>query len=157
MSTKQTRKSVSISGELYAALKEHCERESLSMSGYFETLGRADLGMPQRTIKRALEGVKITAKPEAIAARIAAGKIPPPRKLPRPVTKLKEQTAPQPEAVEVIRTKASVSATARAQPKRTPEQQLRADRAAKFKEWDEKEQARKAEVAKREAGNIFTF
>jgi predicted CopG family antitoxin len=48
MSSKQTRRSVSISGEAYAQLKEHCAREGASMSGTVEEMIRRRLAMPQR-------------------------------------------------------------------------------------------------------------
>jgi hypothetical protein len=50
MSTKQTRRSVSISGELYEKLKAYCQEKGASMSGMVETLARAHLDMTPRAM-----------------------------------------------------------------------------------------------------------
>ena len=55
MSTKQTRRSVSISGAVYDRLKAHCVKESVSMSGLVEELLRGRLDMEQRETVRKLE------------------------------------------------------------------------------------------------------
>jgi hypothetical protein len=48
MSRKQTRKSISVSGLAYLALKEHCDDHKLSMSGIAESLLRKFLKLPER-------------------------------------------------------------------------------------------------------------
>lgn len=68
MSRKQSRKSVSVSGLAYLALKEHCEDHKLSMSGIIESLLRKFLKLPERGndaqgIKKA--DVSSTNKPSA--------------------------------------------------------------------------------------------
>lgn len=50
MSTKQTRRSVSISGELYEKLKAYCAKNDTSMSGVVEAITRAHLDMTPRSI-----------------------------------------------------------------------------------------------------------
>lgn len=50
MSSKQTRRSVSISGALYEKLKAYCQEQGISMSGMVETLTRAHLDMTPRSI-----------------------------------------------------------------------------------------------------------
>lgn len=45
---KQTRRAVSISGDLYAAIRAHCERAGLSISGYAEMVLRREMGMQER-------------------------------------------------------------------------------------------------------------
>jgi hypothetical protein len=137
MRTKQTRKSVSITGELYAELKQHCERESISMSGYFENLGRVDLGMPARPATRK--------QPPVIGDAID---VPVSRKLGPPPVTLKIDGPPvNGTNVEVIRTEVHVAVN--------PQEQLKLDRAKQFKEWDEKQRS-KVEP-KRDGSNIFTF
>ena len=48
MSSKQTRRSISISGDCYDRLKAYCERENRSMSGVVEDEIRKFLGMEAR-------------------------------------------------------------------------------------------------------------
>lgn len=141
MSAKQTRKSISVSGELYQAIRQRAEREGTTGSGMVERAMRHHLGLPPRQ----------NGKPD-----IRKADLPPARSIGRPVTKLKEQTAPQSDAVEVVKTTASVSVTARAEPPLSPSEKLRRERAEKFKEWDQK-QREKQEAQAREASNIFTF
>jgi len=45
---KQTRRSVSVSGVLHEAMKIHCERAGLSISGYVEMIMRREMGMETR-------------------------------------------------------------------------------------------------------------
>jgi hypothetical protein len=145
MSTKQTRKSISVSGELYQAIRAKAEAHGDTGSGLVERAMRHHLGLPPRK----------NGKPDLKKAELPA-----PRQIGRPVTKLKEapaQTAPQSDAVEVVTTSASVSVTARAEPPLSPSEKLKRDRAEKFKEWEDKERAKREEQAQREAGNIFTF
>ena len=49
---KQTRRSLSISGELYEELKIHCAKEGTTQSGLVERLMREHLGMEKRTMGR---------------------------------------------------------------------------------------------------------
>ena len=48
MASKQTRKSISITGDAYWALKARCEKDGTSMSGVCEGLIRTVLDMPNR-------------------------------------------------------------------------------------------------------------
>ena len=48
MASKQTRKSISITGDAYWALKARCEKDGKSMSGVAEVLIREFLDMPER-------------------------------------------------------------------------------------------------------------
>lgn len=50
MSSKQTRRSVSISGELYKAMKSYCEKNDRSASDFVETEMRRVLKLPQRVV-----------------------------------------------------------------------------------------------------------
>jgi len=45
---KQTRRAVSLSGDLHKAMKVHCERAGLSLSGYAEMILRREVGLPER-------------------------------------------------------------------------------------------------------------
>lgn len=52
MSRKQTRRSVSVSGQTYSKLKAYCESTSQSMSGVVEELIKAHLkGLPDRDLE----------------------------------------------------------------------------------------------------------
>ena len=53
MPTKQTRRSLSVSGALYDRLKEHCEENSTSMSATAEEVLREHFGMEPRDPKLA--------------------------------------------------------------------------------------------------------
>jgi len=53
MPTKQTRRSLSVSGALYDRLKEHCEESSTSMSATAEEVLRDHFGMEPRDPKLA--------------------------------------------------------------------------------------------------------
>lgn len=46
MSSKQTRKSVSIRGITYRHVKRHCDAQGITMSAFFETLAADRLGPP---------------------------------------------------------------------------------------------------------------
>lgn len=48
MPRKQTRKSISITGDAYWALKARCEKDGATMSGVAERLIREFLDMPER-------------------------------------------------------------------------------------------------------------
>lgn len=48
MASKQTRKSISVTGDAYWALKARCEKDGTSMSGVCEGLIRDFLELPQR-------------------------------------------------------------------------------------------------------------
>jgi predicted CopG family antitoxin len=48
MASKQTRKSISITGDAYRALKARCEKDGTSMSGVSERLIREFLDLPNR-------------------------------------------------------------------------------------------------------------
>ena len=48
MSKKQTRRSISVSGELYQRIKTHCGENGQSMSAFVEGLARDFIGTPQR-------------------------------------------------------------------------------------------------------------
>lgn len=48
MSKKQTRRSISVSGELYDRLRAHCEANNTTCSGVVEELLRSFLGMEER-------------------------------------------------------------------------------------------------------------
>lgn len=48
MASKQTRKSVSITGDAYWALRARCEKDGTSMSGVCEGLIRTFLELPER-------------------------------------------------------------------------------------------------------------
>lgn len=55
MASKQTRKSISITGDAYWALKARCEQDGTSMSGVCEGLIRTFLDLPEReAIARAI-------------------------------------------------------------------------------------------------------
>jgi hypothetical protein len=58
MSTKQTRKSVSISGEAYSALKSRCEADGTSMSGVCEKMIRQFLAMADWSVPGKVVSVK---------------------------------------------------------------------------------------------------
>lgn len=49
MASKQTRRSISVSGDLYDRLKAWCEQNSTSMSGVVEEVLRKHLGMEARS------------------------------------------------------------------------------------------------------------
>lgn len=70
MSTKQTRRSVSISGELYERLKAYCQKQGTSMSGMVETLARAHLDMTPRSIDEVAK--KYTDKPAEVEVVITS-------------------------------------------------------------------------------------
>ncbi len=109
MSSKQTRKSVSISGELYLALRQEAEVRCTTGSGMVEAVMRKYLGMPERTVK--------PKKPRSIG---------------RPVTKLKISGPPvEGTNVEVIRTEVHVAVD--------PKEQLKLDRKKEFKKWEDKQ------------------
>ncbi len=48
MARKQTRRSVSVSAEVYLALRNYCEENGVSMSGTVEKLCRDYLDIPNR-------------------------------------------------------------------------------------------------------------
>lgn len=49
MPSKQTRRSISISGPTYDALKEHCKEQDMSMSGFVENLLKGTLKLTPQT------------------------------------------------------------------------------------------------------------
>jgi len=103
MASKQTRKSISVTGDAYWALKARCEKDGTSMSGVAERLIREFLDLPEREVlvakARVAPKVKLVtkelapetkwvepAKPDrseqiaAVAARIEARKDEPAKK-----------------------------------------------------------------------------
>lgn len=136
MSSKQTRKSISVSGELYQAIRAQAQVECTTGSGLVEKAMRHRLGMEPRQMKG-----PSPRKAEVIGDPIDV-----------PVTP--KPTAPQPEAVETITTKAEVSVSLSSAPSVIPG--AKPDRISKFKEWDEKQRT-KAEPKNRDGSNIFTF
>lgn len=81
---KQTRRSVSISGDLYKALRERCDELGLPMSTYVEELSRSSIGMDPRdadTAARVIPLPKIPLRPKAKAIpapEVSESKEPPP-------------------------------------------------------------------------------
>ena len=73
---KQTRKSISVSGEVYLALKTHCGAEGLSLSGYIEALVREQLSLPARDLSLERSPVLMQEAQEAKKAAKAAKSAP---------------------------------------------------------------------------------
>jgi len=70
MSKKQTRRSISVSGELYDRLRTHCEANSTTCSGVVEDLLRSFLGMEERAPNLKKPPIARVERPEA--ARVTA-------------------------------------------------------------------------------------
>lgn len=72
MSSKQTRRSISVSGELYATLKAYAEASNGSQSGLVEEVMRRHFQMEPRDRKRPSKKKpepRVKAKPEALLER----------------------------------------------------------------------------------------
>lgn len=118
MATKQTRRSVSISGIAYDALKEHCEKDKSSFSGVVENLIRAYLGMEIRP-KEGRQFIRDPKEKSRKKASPVAAPVPPPPApakpylAPKPVIQIPNPPArvphppvlpePKPERIELIR------------------------------------------------------
>lgn len=100
MSKKQTRRSISVSGDLYDRLKEYCDQHGLSLSGVVETQLRRHLGLgeveprPKQGSKRwdrAEAGSSPVTVPDRLTTirQVAAAKVEPP-----PVAKTVTVTTP---------------------------------------------------------------
>lgn len=72
MASKQTRRSISISGESYDRLKSYCEQHGRSMSGVCEDEIRKFLDMQPRSEKLARPPTSIDQKTKAELDRIVA-------------------------------------------------------------------------------------
>jgi len=85
---KQTRKSISISGELYTALKAWCTAAEVSQSGLAERLLREHLGMEQRTMGRPRPAEDSNKKPEVVTTRVTTRVNPKAKPAGRPGSKM---------------------------------------------------------------------
>lgn len=92
MSKKQTRRSISVSGELYDRLRTHCEANNTTCSGVVEELLRSYLGMEERAPNLKKPPVERVVRPVA-----------PPPPAPTRVDQIRESMARQepPKAKEV--------------------------------------------------------
>lgn len=86
MSTKQTRRSISVSGDCYDRLKAYCKRENRSMSGVVEDELRKFLGMAPRD--EGQERGFVSTVEKTVSPKVPVVPLPPP-----PV---KETTEPPP-------------------------------------------------------------
>lgn len=162
MSSKQTRKSISITGTAYWALKARCEKDGKSMSGVAEVLIREFLDLPERGVvtkdaRLAKHHVESVA-PKSVAPK--ATQAPKPYSPVKDIeTVLREVVGPPVVVVSVVPPKPAPKPVPRVIPESVP-----ADRAEQIRAAVDRIEARKEEPVKKNgvplddmASKIFTF